>query len=181
MPWFEQSLRSKPHKSALYGVFKHQNTGVKQQTVRLDEYIGVGIEGITQNGVAYGLAVNAQLVGAPSQGFEQHMGLLALCVDVQHPQARLAGFAVGVVYHLLWAIGPIGTHGQLNGAPSAVRLFHAAAHYGLVLFVDLALGKLGTQGALHRWAARHDDEPRGCHIEPMDDERIRVECLYSGA
>ncbi len=91
---------------------------------------------------------------------------------------RGRGLADAVIDHLSWAVRPIANERQVNRA--RVR-FDQAVRDGFVILAYDAGFECAADGALRLNAAREHHEPRGFHVEPVDDERVGKRGLYARA
>jgi hypothetical protein len=115
--------------------------------------------------MADGLQVHAQLVRAPAQRLQQQpCGVVCALQDLP---ARLAGLAELAIDLLQRSTGPVHSQRQIDQPlPRCVSL-KLPVHDRDVMLVDLACFKGPTQLPLAVRVARHEQQTRGGHVEPV--------------
>ena len=156
-------------------VLERQGGGVQHQPGRHAQSLFVGVHVAAQDGMPQLAHVNAQLVRAASDRFQDHPRAIGLALD--HAVAGQGVLAALVTDHLPGAILPIAGNGQVDLA--LVFSHDTVDHRGIGLF-DLALLELAADMGVGRLVQGNDHDARGVQVQPMHDAGTGVVHLQAG-
>lgn len=145
-----------------------------------------GVEVITEDGMADGLEMEAELMAAAGSWFEFKtsdgqirigFGCGQASIEVSdvasagHPPSSLARFAAFVIDHLERGVIHVLANREFDVPLVRLRM---SGDQGVVGLLGLAVLKLATQFSMGFGIERHHDHPAGIPIQSVDDSGARV-------
>ena len=137
-----------------------------------DEVRG-SVEGVADDGVAEGLGVDADLVGAAGfdADFDEGEGAVGAGDAFEDVEVGDGGASVGAAGGHAGAADEVAGDGEGDGS---VVLFEVAVEEGDVGLGDLALGEHLAELAVGAVVFGDEDEPAGLLVEAMDDAGAEI-------